>query len=228
MPLRLSLMNSTDALDIIIKLVVSVVLGGLVGWQREALDRPAGFRTHVLVCMGSTVYMLVSTSFMEWPRGDPARVASNVATGIGFLGAGTIIRHGNVIRGLTTAASVWTVAGIGLAVGLGGKYYLLAVVATLLVLATLSVFRKIEESVMAKRQYRLVVLQADDPKARLSALQQALAELEVSIKGVEIVPAETGEQQELRATLRLPPKVGQEQVTGRLMAVKGITGIQWD
>ena len=221
-------MNSTDALDMIGKLVVSVILGGLVGWQREAQDRPAGFRTHVLVCMGSTVYMLVSTSFAEWPQGDPSRVAANVATGIGFLGAGTIIRHGNVIRGLTTAASVWTVAGIGLAVGLGGKYYLLAVVATLLVLATLTVFRKLEESVMAKRQHRLVVLQADDARARLSSLQAALAGQEVRIQSLDIAPAETGEGEEIRATLRLPPTVSPDQLTGRLMSVEGITGIRWD
>ncbi len=112
---------------ILVKLVFAVLLGGVVGWQREAHDRPAGLRTHVLVCVGSAVYTLASMSFGA--ASDPARVAAQVATGMGFLGAGTIIRHRNVVRGLTTAASLWTVGAIGLCAGLGGNrlgvsYYL--------------------------------------------------------------------------------------------------------
>ncbi len=107
--------------DILAKLTTAVALSGMVGWQREARDRPAGLRTHVLVCVGSAIYTMTSLSF--GPNTDPARVAAQVATGMGFLGAGTIIRHGNEVRGLTTAASLWTVAAIGIAIGLGGSAY---------------------------------------------------------------------------------------------------------
>ena len=100
---------------VLVRLVLAVVFGGVVGWQREARDRPAGLRTHVLVCVGAAVYTLASLSFGA--RSDPARVAAQVATGMGFLGAGTIIRHGNVVRGLTPAASLWAVAASGLCVG---------------------------------------------------------------------------------------------------------------
>src|SRR5512136_1301905 len=102
-------------LDVFVKLIIAVILGGIVGWQREARDRPAGLRTHVLVCIGSAIYTLTSIGFGK--GADPSRVAAQVATGMGFLGAGTIIRHGSEVRGLTTAASLWTVAAIGICVG---------------------------------------------------------------------------------------------------------------
>ena len=122
---------------ILIRLALAVVFGGAVGWQREAHDRPAGLRTHVLVCVGSAVYTLASMGFGS--GADPARVAAQIATGMGFLGAGTIIRHGNVVRGLTTAASIWVVAAIGLAVGAG--LYKVAVVATVIVVVVLFLSR---------------------------------------------------------------------------------------
>ena len=118
-----------EPLLVLLKLIAAVICGGIVGWQREARDRPAGLRTHVLVCLGATVYTLASLSFTG-PTADPGRVAAQVATGMGFLGAGTIIRHGNVVRGLTTAASLWAVAAIGLCVGIGGQAMWVAGMAT--------------------------------------------------------------------------------------------------
>src|SRR5690554_2770579 len=100
--------------EIAIRLVLSVVLGGLIGLERESHGRPAGFRTHILVCIGSTLVMIISAyAFMEFSTGrpggyDPGRIAAQVISGIGFLGAGTIMREGANVRGLTTAASLWT------------------------------------------------------------------------------------------------------------------------
>lgn len=107
-------------IEIIIRLVLSSVLGGLIGIEREVNNRPAGLRTHVLVTVGSALIMLISIDgFSNLPNrlGDPARLAAQVVSGIGFLGAGTIMRTGNNINGLTTAASLWVSAGLGLAVG---------------------------------------------------------------------------------------------------------------
>ena len=110
------------------KLFISAILGGVIGWERHRRGRPAGLRTHLLVCIGVTLMMLVSEHiFLKYQgyghnsvlRIDPARIAAQVVTGIGFLGAGTIMRSRASIRGLTTAASLWVVAGIGLAVGSG-------------------------------------------------------------------------------------------------------------
>ncbi|MFC1667249.1 MgtC/SapB family protein [Candidatus Omnitrophota bacterium] len=135
-----------DNAQIIFRLITGAVLGGLVGFERERHNRKiAGFRTHILVCVGSTLIMLTSLYIFDIYGGkapvDPARIAAGVITGIGFLGAGTIIRSRVSVTGLTTAASLWTVSGIGLAVGCG--FYLAGFVTTFIVLAALYLLRKI-------------------------------------------------------------------------------------
>ena len=131
---------------VILRLIIGAVLGGLIGFERERHNRRiAGFRTHILVCVGSTLIMLTSIYvfclYGQSSSADPSRIAAGVITGIGFLGAGTIIRSEKSITGLTTAASLWTVSGIGLAVGCG--FYVAAFVTTIIVLASLYVLRKI-------------------------------------------------------------------------------------
>jgi putative Mg2+ transporter-C (MgtC) family protein len=114
--------------NIIIPLVMSVLLGGLIGIEREKNHKPAGMRTHMLVCMGACLFTMASISF----TGDPARVAANIVTGIGFIGAGTIIASKEKIVGVTTAASLWATSAIGLFIGISD--YAIGIVATFLVL----------------------------------------------------------------------------------------------
>ena len=118
----------------LLRLLLSAVLGGVIGFERERAKKPAGLRTHILICLGACLFTVVSIYGFG---GDIARVAAGVVTGIGFIGAGAIIRGGRegIIAGLTTAATIWSVAGIGLAAGAG--LYLVAVVATLLILLVL-------------------------------------------------------------------------------------------
>lgn len=132
----------------IIRLALSVVLGGLIGFERQMHRRTAGLRTNILVCMGSCLIMLVSQYIFEIYKDqvqvDPSRIASSVITGIGFLGAGAIIRERDrdIVRGLTTAACLWVVAGIGLAVGCG--FYSASLVTTALTLIVLFFLRYFE------------------------------------------------------------------------------------
>jgi len=133
-------------MQILMRLIMAAILGGLVGFERETHNkRIAGFRTHILVCLGSTLIMLTSIyMFISYGNSapvDPGRIAAGVVTGIGFLGAGTIIRSRVSVTGLTTAASLWTVAGIGLAVGCG--LMMAGIVTTIIALATLYILRKI-------------------------------------------------------------------------------------
>ena len=137
----LALIDGEPLVGAALRLLLAALLGGAIGLEREIHDKPAGFRTHVLVCLGSALAMIVSTSFSP----DSSRIAAQVISGIGFLGAGTIIRRGDVTVGLTTAASLWAVAGLGLAAGHPDlRFGLLAVVATGLVLLTLIVFGRLE------------------------------------------------------------------------------------
>ena len=124
-------------LTTLIRLIVALFLGGLIGWEREKKGRSAGLRTHILVTTGSALVMLMGVYL-----GDAARIAAGVITGIGFLGGGAIIQSQQDTRGMTTAASIWISAGIGLAAGCG--YYSAAIFGTIVTLFTLAVLKKIE------------------------------------------------------------------------------------
>ncbi len=127
--------------ELAIRLAVAALLGALVGWERERAQRPAGLRTYMLVAFGSALFTVLSVTAFG-PGADPGRLAANIAVGIGFLGAGTIFREGEVVRGLTTAAGLWAVAAIGMAAGLG--QYLLATISAVIVLIILAGVRLIE------------------------------------------------------------------------------------
>ena len=136
---------------VIVRLLLAVILGGLIGFEREVRRRSAGLRTHILVSLGSCLIMLTSLYLFDIYKSsvplDPARIAAGVVTGIGFLGAGAIIRSGEAVRGLTTAATLWLVAGIGLGVGCG--FYLASLITAVLAIAVLYFLRRLER-VIAK------------------------------------------------------------------------------
>jgi putative Mg2+ transporter-C (MgtC) family protein len=132
-------------MEIAMKIGVIIVLSGLVGLDRELRHKPAGAKTHILVGLGSTIFTLASFNiflmFGDKTPVDPGRIAAQIVTGIGFLGAGTIIQSGGTVRGLTTAASLWAVAGIGIATGMG--MYYLAAVSTIAIMLVFLVINKI-------------------------------------------------------------------------------------
>lgn len=144
-------LHDTDFFKILVHLLAAVFAGGIIGLERSYHGRPAGFRTHTLVCLASSLLMLVTMYQWQWlppgtametVRTDPTRMAQGIMTGIGFLGAGVIFREGLSVRGLTTSASIWMTAAIGILIGIG--FYVPAVLATILTLGTLSVFRWFE------------------------------------------------------------------------------------
>ena len=120
-------------LELVVRLILGFVLSGLVGLEREVSLKPAGLRTHILVGLGSTLFTVLS--LQAFPGSDPSRVAASIVVGIGFLGAGTIIKTKEKVIGLTTAATLWIVASIGVATGAG--FYLLAIIATILAFSVL-------------------------------------------------------------------------------------------
>ena len=131
-------------LELLLRLVVSIILGAVVGFEREVTHKPAGLRTHMLVSLGSALFTIISVEFFQL---DPARVAAGIVTGIGFIGAGSIIATRGHVYGLTTAASLWVVAAIGLAVGIGA--YLIALAATVLVFLILQI-KRVEKNFVKK------------------------------------------------------------------------------
>lgn len=159
-------------LEDLIKLLLSLVLGGLIGWERELYDKPAGFRTNTLICVGATLFTIFSIKIGGIPGTDSSRIAAQIVSGIGFLGAGAIIRRGEAVLGLTTAATIWFVASIGM--GVGGGFYLTSTMGTAVALAILVLFRRFEgviDELHTTRTYRVII--AADENA-VSAFNEAL------------------------------------------------------
>ncbi|MDD5617985.1 MAG: MgtC/SapB family protein [Candidatus Omnitrophica bacterium] len=143
-------------LSVIIRIVLSAVLGGIIGMEREIHRHEAGLRTHILVCMGSSLIMLTSLYVFDIYKDinvvDPSRIAAGAITGIGFIGAGAIIRYGASVKGLTTAASLWITAGVGLAIGCG--FYLAGIVSTLVTMLVLLFLRNVEKEILGKEEVK--------------------------------------------------------------------------
>jgi putative Mg2+ transporter-C (MgtC) family protein len=165
-------------LDIFIKMLLASLAGGLIGLEREKHGRPAGLRTNLLVAVGSCVMVIISEAFYikyatftaeSALRIDPSRVAAQIVTGVGFLGAGVILKEGASVRGLTTAASLWAVSGLGMAFGMG--FYSLGGIATLMVLASLSFLKKLDP-IIKKDRYLTLSVTAINREGLLEELQE--------------------------------------------------------
>jgi putative Mg2+ transporter-C (MgtC) family protein len=142
-------------LEITLKLLLAVALGGLIGIERESSHKPAGFRTNILICVGATMMMVLSELIFQGKQGIEnhlTRIAAGVITGIGFIGAGTIIQGGGIVLGLTTAATLWAVAGLGLVIGAG--YYWIAIIFAAIIILTLVIFRQLEDQYLKKSIYK--------------------------------------------------------------------------
>lgn len=130
-------------IESVIKIIIAVAIGGFIGLERESASRPAGFRTHILVCVASAMVMDINLQLAQnFVNADPMRLGAQVISGMGFLGAGTIIKEGATVKGLTTAAGLWSVACLGLVIGAG--FYLMALFAALVMMMTLKTFNQLE------------------------------------------------------------------------------------
>lgn len=214
--------------EIILKLALSCILGGIIGLERESLNRPAGLRTYTLVCMGSTLAMIVSLEmyyqFQATVNADPGRIAAQVVSGIGFIGAGTIIREGATIRGLTTAAGIWVVGCIGLAVGAG--MYLPAIVTSILVLFILIYFVRLEERITGMRDYRAFSMIIEDTPGQVGRVGSALGDLGVSIKNIHLSRTEDQGRMEVEILVTLPQNLDPATVINNLSSVTGVYDVE--
>ncbi|WP_047983315.1 MgtC/SapB family protein [Ornithinibacillus californiensis] len=180
---------------IIVRVLIALVLSGLIGFERELKNHSAGFRTHILVGVGACLMMLLSLFGFEAyidkydnVRFDPARIPSYVISGIGFLGAGTIMVYGGTIRGLTTAASIWAVAGLGLVVGAG--MYAVAVFTTLIILLSLVFLNNFEKLFTRGGKNSLVVEIVSYPGLPINKVVSVIEESDLKVKQVEVIKVE--------------------------------------
>lgn len=209
--------------ELTIRLVLSLVLGGIIGLERETTNKPAGFRTHILVCMGSAVIMLTSIFIFSQFQGktnvDPTRIPAQVVSGIGFLGAGTIIREGASVKGLTTAASLWAVSAIGLAIGAG--FYYGATLATFMMLLTLVTFNKLDQLILKNRFLQMLFVVIDDSPGQLGKIGSCLGEMNISIRNIKM---ESLDENRLMITLMIPKinRLEFEEIKEKLQEIGGV------
>jgi putative Mg2+ transporter-C (MgtC) family protein len=212
--------------EIIARLLLAAGLGSLIGAERERLIWAAGLRTHMLVCTGACLFMIVSAYGFTQVTGayhvilDPSRVAAQVVSGIGFLGAGSILLRGDVVRGLTTAASLWTVAAIGLAVG--GGLYIASVVATFIILVILAGIKPLEERFQGRYKSHEIMVAVEQGGLSLAALDAALGYRAKRITRYVATPSETTGLEDISITLsRLSPREVDE-IERDLAQLKGV------
>ncbi len=220
-----------SSIEIILRIFISAAIGGLIGIEREVHNRPAGLRTHVLVTVGSSLIMLISidgfNSLGPEGLGDPARLAAQVVSGIGFLGAGTIMKTGNTINGLTTAASLWVSAGIGL--GIGAGYYLASVATGAIVLLTLMSLGSLEKKVLKRKYTKFEIVSSNRPGI-IGQIGVAFGNHNISIKDIAIVSNEDSDEDEngimeIRFTVKTPSSYDSYSLYKELYNISGMVSI---
>jgi len=214
--------------DTATRLGAAAALGGLIGLERERLERAAGLRTHALVALSSALVMIVSTYGFADVLGDgrpttldPSRVAAQVVSGVGFLGAGVIIFRKNAVRGLTTAASVWSVAGLGLAAG--GGLLTTAALATAIMLFIQAGLRPLERRFFDHHSPQQLILRVGRGDGRLAAVEAEVTRAGLDIRGLRMRPVRSGAEDRIEITLaNLPLK----RVSALLDGIRRIDGVR--
>lgn len=212
--------------DTLMRLSAAFVLGGLIGYERQSQSKAAGLRTHVLVCLGSCLVMILSLDIYQSVQGltnaDPARLAAQVVSGVGFLGAGTIMKEGATVTGLTTAASLWVVSGVGLAVGCG--YYSGALYTTFLILLTLALLLRIDRLHNTGQITTLLITTGNEP-GQIGKIGDC-----IGTYGVRICDIKMDAQDDATMTLSLSLCCVDQssiiKITGNLIAIDGVLSVK--
>lgn len=210
-----------------IRLVLSVLLGALIGLERETHGRPAGLRTHILVCFGSTLFT-ISSYMIAGKQYDPARVTAQIVTGVGFLGAGTIIHQGSVIRGLTTAASIWTVAAIGVATGIGGDMLYLGGIASFLVFIVLSLIPKLEKLMTSRKDERQLTITTSSALDNICDILAVIVSHNLRVRMLNREEDTDGTGLVITLRLRIPQGFDESALNHELASDRKIITYRWD
>lgn len=219
--------SSVNDTSIIIRLVLAVISGGIIGLERGKKGQPAGFRTHILVCLGSALVILTNQYvYQEFGVGDPARLGAQVISGIGFLGVGTIIITGkNQVKGLTTAAGLWTTACMGLTIGIG--FYRGAIVALILILFVTVVLRRIENLMLSKSKILNIYVEFSE-MASINKVLDGIKSNSIHIDNIEVLRQYYGNNSKVAAilTLRLDQRRNHEKVVTGISKIEGIDFVE--
>jgi len=210
------------------RLSLSFILSGIIGFERERNQQPAGFRTHILIGIGSTLIMLLSLyvpiSLKNTISSDPTRIAAQVVTGIGFLGAGAILKMGVSIKGLTTAATIWVMSAIGLTIGAG--LYIAALITFGFALFTLIILDKFEKKIIKYKLLKQLIIQLPIGRFITDQIYKILKKFEITILSIDITESEKKEYLEYRLHIKIPNQINIENFIDNLHHIKEIKKIE--
>jgi len=210
--------------EMILRLVVSVLLGAAVGYERERDNQPAGLRTHMILVLGACLAMILSINIGAEHGTDPARLAAQVIAGIGFLGAGAILRYGFNVKGLTTAATLWTMAIVGMAVGYG--YYLISVVTTALMLIILSVVNIIEHRFIRTNVVRTITIESHGGTGQIRTIRKAINQLAERIINFSVQRNIKGDRIRIQVVAELDRNEKLEHLVETLSNLEGVRAVK--
>lgn len=208
------------------RILLACIFGGIIGYEREQTNRPAGLRTHLLVCVGSALTMMIGEyAFRAFgTHVDPTRIGAQVVSGIGFLGAGTIIKAGFNVRGLTTAASLWAVSCLGLACGMG--YFAGAIICGITICVVLIMLKRFDSYIMGRSssyRYRMISIKAPDIRVALTAATGLFAEIGVEVRDMRFSSGKGTEPSLIKMKVRLP-NCATPELAQKLSSLPGIVG----
>jgi putative Mg2+ transporter-C (MgtC) family protein len=212
--------------DVILRLLVAGILGGLIGFEREMHQQPAGLRTHIILVLGAALAMCISINLSiqfhtAATNGDPERLAAQVISGIGFLGAGAIFRFGAGVKGLTTATSLWTTAIVGLATGAG--YLLIGIITTALVLFALKGLDLVEKKFIRSRMTRTIIIKGSDRPGFVEEVKSTLAKFDIPLKSVSLVKNLKNKEIQIETLGKVLPDQNLDALVGTMSKMEGLS-----
>lgn len=215
--------------QIILRILVGAVLGAVIGFERERQDQPAGLRTHMILVIGATLAMVLSVNVgylyaRPGTPSDPARLAAQVISGIGFLGAGAILRYGFTVKGLTTATSLWTMAIVGMTVGAG--YYLVGVIATLLMLVVLAFLNVLENRFVRTAISRFIQIEADYHKGVVKSVRRIVEKYAESLASFTIQKHFKNKRLRIQVVARISRDQTLEELIESLSDIEGVRNLK--
>ncbi len=215
--------------EIILRVLVGAALGAVIGLERERSDQPAGLRTHMILVIGATLAMVLSVNLgylyaREGTPADPARLAAQVISGIGFLGAGAILRSGFTVKGLTTATSLWTMAIVGLTVGAG--YYLIGVITTALMLIVLTLLNLLEKRYVRTSVSRFIQIEADYHKGVVKSVRKIIAKFSDDLISFTIQKHIKSKRLRIQAVMRVSRDQNLEELIENISDIDGVRNLK--
>lgn len=223
-------MDLQIVIEIAIKLALAFILGGMLGIERQQHGRVAGFRTHIIVCFASTILMISSFLLARMTPGstimqiDPARMAAGIMTGMGFIGAGTIVRSKHYVRGVTTAASVWLTAALGVSIGLG--YFVLAIMGTVFSFVVLWILGKLDYFLKTEH-FEVLTVYTEMSSSVLDKIMTVCEQANAHVIDINYLKNKASNTAQYKLYLRLPGRLTEEQIIDKVLSYSNVRKVTW-